>query len=194
MSAEYFKVDDTQIDRYISEYHAGYVIGQLAREVKELRALASRSPAIQQGEPAHLAFRRKAFELAMTMNPADFAGDLAAVDTNTIDGLARTLAIVAGGYEWDVTNDTGQLAAVVAGDQGYATTGIVLATTSPPDAPVLAVTDEAEQARVRISHALYGEGNDLGHPLHAVTDALIAIAETAISKRLTAAINGRETL
>lgn len=35
---------------------------------------------------------------------------------------------------------------------------------------------EAEQARIRISHALYGEGIDPGHPLHAVTDALIAVA------------------
>lgn len=79
------------------------------------------------GEPAHLKFRREAFALAVTMDPADFAGNLDPVDENTVEGLARTLAIVAGGYEW-TANDDGVVCGLVAGDHGYASTGLALST------------------------------------------------------------------
>jgi len=83
-------------------------------------------------EPAYKKFRREAFMLAMELDPANFAGDLDEVDDNTVEGMARTLAIVAGGYNW-TTDDSGRLAACVAGDQGYATTGLVLGADEPAD-------------------------------------------------------------
>lgn len=53
----------------------------------------------------------------------------------------------------------------------------------PKPAPTADGTGQtAEDVRIRISHALYGEGNDPGHSLHAVADALIAIAKTLVGK------------
>lgn len=52
----------------------------------------------------------------------------------------------------------------------------------------------AEAVRVRISHALYGEGNDPGHSLPEVADALIAVAQAAIKERpIREAVAGLET-
>lgn len=81
--------------------------------------------AVQDGEQPHLKFRREAFAIAQQMQPESFAGDLDEVDENTIEGMARTLAIVSGGYDW-TSDEKGRLYACVAGDQGYAATGIVI--------------------------------------------------------------------
>ena len=84
---------------------------------------ARESAALNQLQP--LDFRRQALQRAMDLDVHRYAGDLSEVECNTVDGMARTLAIVSAGYNWTMSDD-GRLAACVAGDQGYASTGIVV--------------------------------------------------------------------
>jgi hypothetical protein len=86
-------------------------------------ALSPKGVSDDHTEAAHLKFRREAFELAMKTDPQEFGFDFDPHAHNTVEGLARTLAIVAGGYAFTLT-DEGYLAGCVAGDQGYAVTGI----------------------------------------------------------------------
>lgn len=74
-------------------------------------------------ERPHIAFRRQALDMAATLDGSDFAGEVSAVDHNDVAGLARTIAIIAAAYDWTVADD-GTLVGLVAGDQGWATTGI----------------------------------------------------------------------
>lgn len=113
-------------------------LAELWQGVQNMRRLLSPRAAEQQ-EPvaAHVRFRREAVALALTMDPSDFAGDFDPVDDNTVEGFARTLTIVLGGYDWTL-DDKGRLAGCVAGDHGYATTGIVvdLGAIASPQPPV----------------------------------------------------------
>lgn len=89
----------------------------------ELRAaLAAR---VNQEELPHKKFRLEALALAATMDGSDFAGDLDAPGEGSAGDWARTLAIVVSAYGWTV-DDRGRLIGLVAGDQGYAATGIVI--------------------------------------------------------------------
>lgn len=82
-------------------------------------ALASPAPA-ESGEPAWKVARMEALEKAKGIDGGDFAGCL-----EPPNDLATTLAIIAAGYEFTLDVD-GRLAALVAGDMGYASTDILL--------------------------------------------------------------------
>lgn len=109
-------------------------------------ALSSASiPAPADKLPAHKKFRRDAMLMAMAMDGGDFAGDLDPVDENTVEGLARTLAIVSAAYDWTVGDD-GCLAGLVGGDHGYATTSIVVR-------DAVSAPDKAEARREALEEA-----------------------------------------
>lgn len=78
-------------------------------------------------------FHQSALELAMHMDPLAFILDFEVVNINSLQGRARTLAILAAGYGWTVDEDS-TLIGILSGDQGYASTGIKVELPDPLDA------------------------------------------------------------
>lgn len=105
----------------ISQASGMLYIGKLLQRIDALEA-AAKSPAPVGSEPAawHLVARREILRRAGEMDGSDFAGDL-----EPTDDKARTVAIIIAAYDFALDVD-GRLAGLVAGDQGYASTSIIL--------------------------------------------------------------------
>lgn len=132
--------------------------------------------------PPHLKFRRDAFLLAMNLDGSDFAGDVDPVDENSVEGLARTLSIVASAYEWSI-DDEGRLFGLVAGDQGIASTSITVDTQTTSEASQLnqrlqTMREVLVEARNWIGQCGYNYPDHSAKVVSKIDDALSSIVET----------------
>jgi len=127
----YVIVDGRKHSDFLTRHDAqGYMQEQHRRLVTDWitpPALSGAAPQAGEDVPKHIAFRRAALARAAELDGSAFAGDLDPLDDDdTVEGLARSVAIVLAGYDWTVDPTSGRIVACVAADQGFAATTLVV--------------------------------------------------------------------
>lgn len=75
-------------------------------------------------DPDHIAFRKKVLEEAYNLRGEDFVGEFNS-GGEEVEDYAKQIAIILAAYDFTISEDN-HLMALVAGDQGWADTGIVV--------------------------------------------------------------------